>query len=56
MPVYLGLIRNYDALAIGEIMMVTGTAQLAMAPVASFLERRVEPRLLIAAGYVLLAE
>ena len=55
MPVYLGLIRNYEALAIGEIMMVTGAAQLVMAPVATFLERRVDARLLIAAGYALLA-
>jgi DHA2 family multidrug resistance protein len=55
LPVYLGLVRNYDALAIGEIMMVTGAAQLVMAPVATYLERRVGPRLLIAAGYALLA-
>jgi MFS transporter, DHA2 family, multidrug resistance protein len=55
LPVYLGLIRNYDALAIGGIMMVTGAAQLAMAPLATILERRVDNRLLIAAGYALLA-
>ncbi len=55
LPVYLGLIRNYDALAIGKIMMVTGAAQLMMAPVATILERRVAPRLLVAAGYGLLA-
>ncbi len=55
LPVYLGLIRNYDALVIGEIMMVTGAAQLMMAPVATSLERRVAPRLLVAAGYGLLA-
>jgi len=55
LPVYLGLIRNYDALAIGEIMIVTGVAQLAMAPIAAFLERRVDPRLLTAVGYGLLA-
>ena len=55
MPVYLGLIRNYDALAIGEIMMVTGAAQLVMAPVATALERRVAPRLLVTVGYALLA-
>src|SRR5260370_6709793 len=36
-------------------MMVTGAAQLVMAPVAPILERHVEPRLLIAAGYALLA-
>jgi len=55
LPVYLGLIRNYDALTIGEIMMVTGAAQLVMAPVATALERRVAPRLLVTVGYALLA-
>jgi MFS transporter, DHA2 family, multidrug resistance protein len=55
LPVYLGVIRNYDALAIGEIMMVTGTAQLMMAPVATFLGNRVDARLLITVGYALLA-
>jgi DHA2 family multidrug resistance protein len=55
LPVYLGLIRNYDALAIGEIMIVTGAAQLMMAPLASFLECRVDSRLLICVGYALLA-
>src|SRR5258708_13533400 len=37
------------------MMMVTGAAQLVMAPVATFLERRVDARLLIAVGYALLA-
>jgi len=55
LPVFLGLVRNYEALAVGEIMMVTGAAQLLMAPVATMLEQRVDPRLLIAAGYALLA-
>jgi DHA2 family multidrug resistance protein len=55
LPVFLGLVRGYDALPTGEIMMVTGTAQLAMAPVATMLERRLDPRLLIGAGYGLLA-
>jgi DHA2 family multidrug resistance protein len=55
LPVYLGLIRSYDALGIGEIMMVTGAAQLVMAPIATALERRADARLLIAAGYTLLA-
>jgi MFS transporter, DHA2 family, multidrug resistance protein len=55
LPVFLGLVRSYDALPIGEIMMVTGAAQLAMAPVATLLERRIDPRLLIGAGYALLA-
>jgi DHA2 family multidrug resistance protein len=55
LPVFLGLVRNYDALATGEIMMVTGAAQLAMAPLATWLERRLDPRLLLGAGYGLLA-
>jgi MFS transporter, DHA2 family, multidrug resistance protein len=54
LPVFLGLIRDYDALAIGEIMMVTGAAQLTMAPIATILERHVDTRLLIFAGYALL--
>jgi MFS transporter, DHA2 family, multidrug resistance protein len=55
LPLFLGLVRDYEALPIGEIMMVTGVAQLAMAPVATALERRVDPRLLIGVGYGLLA-
>jgi MFS transporter, DHA2 family, multidrug resistance protein len=55
LPLYLGLVRNYGALAIGEIMMVTGAAQLVVAPIATALERRVKVRLLIAAGYALLS-
>jgi len=55
LPVYLGLVRDYGPLAIGEIMMVTGAAQILMAPAATFLERRVDVRLLLAAGYALFA-
>ena len=53
LPVFLGLVRNYDALPIGEIMMVTGAAQLAMAPLAT--AARADTRLVTAAGYALLA-
>jgi MFS transporter, DHA2 family, multidrug resistance protein len=55
LPVFLGLVRGYDALPIGKIMMVTGAAQMLIAPVATMLERRADARLLIAAGYALLA-
>jgi MFS transporter, DHA2 family, multidrug resistance protein len=55
LPVFLGVVRGYDALPIGKIMMVTGAAQLVMAPLATRLERRTDARLLIAAGYALLA-
>src|SRR5262249_20650506 len=39
---------------IGLIMIVTGAAQLAAAPVATILEQRVDQRLLTACGYALL--
>src|SRR5260221_10492789 len=55
LPLFLGLVRGNDSLDIGMIMMVTGAAQLVMAPIATLLERRVDARLLIAAGYALLA-
>ena len=55
LPVFLGAVRDYDALAIGKIMMVTGAAQLAMAPVATMLERRIDAKRLLAVGYALLA-
>ena len=55
LPVFLGLVRNYDAFTIGGIMMVTGAAQLVMAPIATALERRVDTRTLTTAGYALLA-
>jgi DHA2 family multidrug resistance protein len=55
LPVFLGVVRHHDALVIGEIMMVTGAAQLVMAPVAIALERRTDTRLVTAAGYALLA-
>jgi len=55
LPVFLGLVRHDDALTIGEIMMVTGAAQLVMAPVAIALQRRADTRLVTAAGFALLA-
>ena len=55
LPLFLGLVRGYDALEIGAVMIVTGAAQLAVAPIATWLERRADARLLVAAGYALLA-
>jgi DHA2 family multidrug resistance protein len=53
MPVFLALVRGHDALRIGEIMLVTGVAQLITAPIAVALERRVDARLLTAFGFAL---
>jgi DHA2 family multidrug resistance protein len=53
MPFFLGLVREHGALAIGQIMLVTGVAQLAAAPLAVALERRLDPRLLTLFGFAL---
>ena len=55
MPVFLAYVRAHNALEIGEIMLVTGVAQLIVAPVAAFLVRRVDERLLTAFGFLLFA-
>jgi DHA2 family multidrug resistance protein len=52
MPVFLALVRGHGALEIGEIMLVTGLAQLVTAPVAVALERRIDARLLAGAGFL----
>lgn len=53
MPVFLALVRGHDPLEIGEIMLVTGVAQLCTAPLAVLLERRIDGRLLTLFGFVL---
>jgi DHA2 family multidrug resistance protein len=55
MPVFLAFVRGHDALEIGTTMLVTGIAQLATAPVAVALERRLDARLLTAAGFAVFA-
>ncbi len=55
MPFFLGLVRGHGALRIGEIMLVTGIAQLLAAPIAVYAERRVDPRWLTAFGFALFA-
>jgi MFS transporter, DHA2 family, multidrug resistance protein len=55
MPVFLAFIRGHNALEIGMTMLVTGIAQLLTAPIAVALERRLDPRLLSAAGFALFA-
>lgn len=55
LPVFLGLVRNHNALDIGMIMIVTGAAQLVIAPIAAMVETRFNPRMLLALGYGLFA-
>lgn len=54
-PVFLAFVRGHNALEIGLTMLVTGAAQLATAPIAVVLERRLDPRLLTAVGFGLFA-
>jgi MFS transporter, DHA2 family, multidrug resistance protein len=55
MPVFLAYVRQHDALQIGSIMLVTGAAQLAAAPIAGALESRLDSRWLSAFGLGLFA-
>ena len=51
LPLFLGLVRDHTPLEIGEIMIVSGAAQLIVAPVAAVAEKRIDRRLLVALGY-----
>jgi DHA2 family multidrug resistance protein len=53
MPVFLAFVRGHQALRIGEIMLVTGLAQLITAPIAVAAERRIDARLLSGFGFLL---
>jgi MFS transporter, DHA2 family, multidrug resistance protein len=55
MPVFLAFVRGHGALRIGEIMLVTGVAQLISAPIAATLEDRLDARLLAASAFALFA-
>jgi DHA2 family multidrug resistance protein len=51
LSIFLGFVRGHSPLVIGEIMMVSGIAQLLMAPIAAVLETRIDPRLLTGVGF-----
>ncbi|WP_376866633.1 DHA2 family efflux MFS transporter permease subunit [Brevundimonas staleyi] len=55
MPVFLAFVRDHGPLAIGSIMLVTGLAQLATAPVAVVMERRMDARIMTGLGFLLFA-
>jgi MFS transporter, DHA2 family, multidrug resistance protein len=54
-PVYLGEIRGYDALMIGKTMFVSGVAMFATAPLVGRLMERADPRLMLTAGFLIIA-
>lgn len=55
MPVFLAFVRGHGPIAIGEVMLVTGAAQLVTAPLAVALEKRTDARWLSLAGFLLFA-
>ena len=55
MPVFLSFVRGHGPLRIGEIMLVTGAAQLLMVPVAVQLEKQIDARWLTILGFTLFA-
>jgi DHA2 family multidrug resistance protein len=54
-PVYLSAVRGYTPLMIGETMFVTGVCMFLTAPISGRLSTKVDPRLMIAIGFVLFA-
>jgi DHA2 family multidrug resistance protein len=54
-PLYLGRIRGYNALMIGETMFVSGVAMFMMAPIVGRLIGKVDPRIMTIAGSLVFA-
>lgn len=51
-PLYLGRIRGYDSMMIGETMFVSGAAMFLTAPVAGMLSTRLDPRVMMSIGFI----
>src|SRR5579885_1678404 len=51
-PVYLGAVRGYNSLMIGETMFVSGLAMFATAPLAGRLMTKVDPRIMLMVGFL----
>jgi MFS transporter, DHA2 family, multidrug resistance protein len=54
-PLYLGRVAHLSSLQIGQIMIVTGLTQMLAAPLAGRLMRALDPRLMIAIGFLMMA-
>ena len=52
-PLFLGRVRGFDSLQIGETMFVTGAAMFLSAPIAGALTRKVDLRAMLAFGLLL---
>ncbi len=54
-PVYLGQIRGYNALMVGQTLFVSGVTMFLTAPIVGRLMTRVDPRLMLAFGFTVVA-
>ena len=54
-PIYLGQIRGYNALMIGETMFVSGVTMFVTAPLVGRLVTRIDPRLMLTVGFAIVA-
>jgi len=54
-PLYLGRVRDYDALMIGETMFVSGLAMFVTAPIVGRLLGKVDPRIMLILGSLIFA-
>ncbi|HEY6256268.1 MAG TPA: DHA2 family efflux MFS transporter permease subunit [Xanthobacteraceae bacterium] len=54
-PVYLEEIRGYNALMVGETMFVSGAAMFLSAPIVGRLATKLDPRLMMMAGFFIFA-
>jgi MFS transporter, DHA2 family, multidrug resistance protein len=54
-PLYLSQVRGYSALMIGEALFVTGLTMFISAPIVGKLMTKLDPRVLIASGFVAFA-
>jgi DHA2 family multidrug resistance protein len=50
-PLFLGRVRGYDSLMIGEALFVSGLAMFLTAPVAGFLSRKMDLRIMMMIGF-----
>ncbi len=54
-PLYLGQIRGYNALMVGETMFVSGVAMFVCAPIVGQLMTRIDPRIMLMGGFFIFA-
>jgi MFS transporter, DHA2 family, multidrug resistance protein len=54
-PLYLGEIRGYNALMVGETMFVSGVTMFVSAPIVGKLMEKLDPRIMLMAGFFIFA-